>query len=65
MSDFDIFDIDPGDFTVNEHGVWCPSCGEIIAAAWNVERAEEWGAPSECRTCGWPDDIDKMTEHFT
>lgn len=62
MTGPDIFDVDPGVFTVNEHGVWCPSCGEIIATPWGID--DDWMAPDECRTCGFPEDHEKMAEYF-
>lgn len=43
----------------NEHGLWCPSCGEIIAAPWNME-AEDFEPPETCKTCGFPDFEDGM-----
>lgn len=47
---------------VNDDGVWCPSCGELIAAPWCVD--EDWTEPESCKTCGLPDDVDKMAEYF-
>jgi hypothetical protein len=47
------FDVDPGPFEANEHGIWCLSCGEIIAAPWNLSK--DWSAPESCKTCGFPD----------
>lgn len=45
---------------VNEHGVWCPHCGEIIEASWNID--DEWEEPAECRSCGFPEDLELMAE---
>lgn len=49
-------------WTENEHGLWCPSCGELIAAPWNMD--DDYVPPDECRTCGFPDDAEKMAEYF-
>lgn len=46
-------------FDRNEHGLWCPSCGELIAAAWHDD---EGFAPDQCRVCGYPDDIEMMAQ---
>ncbi|HKT85604.1 MAG TPA: hypothetical protein VJQ77_05910 [Novosphingobium sp.] len=45
-------------FIHNEHGVWCPSCGELIANASNVD--DDGIEPGECRVCGFPDDAEAM-----
>jgi predicted RNA-binding Zn-ribbon protein involved in translation (DUF1610 family) len=37
----------------NEHGLWCPACGEHIAAPWNM--GNDYQAPESCKTCGFPD----------
>lgn len=38
----------------NEHGLWCPACGEMIAPPW---RSNDPGyePPDSCRQCGFPD----------
>lgn len=41
----------------NEHGLWCPCCGNHIAAPWNMED-EDFQAPTICKQCGFPDEID-------
>lgn len=46
----------------NEHGVWCPHCGELVAAQWHID--DDWEEPDECRTCGYPEDIEKMAEYM-
>lgn len=43
---------------VNSEGVWCPSCGELVA--WEDEET-----PESCRTCGFPDDLEQMAEYHT
>jgi len=43
----------------NEHGLWCPACGDIIAAPWNMEE-EGYVPPLTCRQCGFPDFEDGM-----
>jgi len=43
-------------FAVNESGVWCTVCGELIAAPWNVD--ETYVPPGNCKHCGWPDEFD-------
>lgn len=45
-------------FSITEQGAWCPSCGEHIA--WQDE-----DIPEHCRTCGFPDDVEKMAEYHT
>ena len=47
---------DPKDWTLNEHGLWCDVCGELIAAPWNID--EDYEAPEVCPNCGWPDEFD-------
>lgn len=37
----------------NEHGLWCPACGEHIAAPWNMD--DDYRPPESCKTCGFPD----------
>lgn len=41
-------------FIHNEHGVWCPHCGECVSGA------EDF---ANCPTCGFPDDIDAMADY--
>lgn len=48
-------------FHHNDHGVWCPSCGEMLAGAQQVD--DDWMEPDECRVCGFPEDIEMMAEH--
>ena len=43
-------------FTINEHGLWCDACGELVAAPWTVD--ETYRPPETCPTCGWPDEFD-------
>lgn len=38
----------------NEHGLWCPNCGDIIAPEWFF-RDEDYEPPEHCRACGYPD----------
>ena len=49
-----------GVFMQNEHGVWCPSCGELIANGDQVD--DDWMEPDECRVCGFPEDIEAMAD---
>lgn len=49
-----------GPFTRNEHGLWCPSCGEWLAGSDGHD--DEGIQPDECRTCGFPDDIELMAQ---
>ena len=44
---------DTGPFIRNEHGLWCPACGEIIAGVSCVD--EDYFPPDSCKTCGFPD----------
>jgi len=34
----------------NEHGLWCPACGELIGSG-----EDDYIVPDSCRTCGFPD----------
>jgi hypothetical protein len=36
-------------FIRNEHGLWCPQCGELIA---------EWEWIGDCDACGYPSEIE-------
>ena len=36
---------------LNEHGHWCPSCGDRVGRA----SASEDALPDSCRCCGFPD----------
>ena len=47
---------DPKHWELNEHGLWCAVCGELIAAPWNID--EEYEPPECCPNCGWPDEFD-------
>lgn len=38
----------------NEHGLWCPNCGNHIAAPWNLED-EDFTPPESCKGCGYPE----------
>ncbi len=42
-------------FSPNEHGVWCPECGNDIARPWFFED-EDYRLPSSCKECGFPND---------
>lgn len=58
-----ILDLDcPGWATLNEDGLWCDVCGEILIAAFHLD--DTTTVPECCRTCGAPDDIDAMAEYF-
>ena len=46
-----------GPFITNEHGTWCPSCGELLS-----NRDEDFDPEGECPTCGFPDDIEKVAQ---
>lgn len=39
-------------FSVNEHGLWCDWCGELIAPPWFFED-EDYRPPEACK-CGFP-----------
>lgn len=47
-------------FHINDHGVWCPSCGEMIASTSQLD--DDWIEPDECRACGFPEDLEAMAE---
>src|SRR3954467_6638214 len=38
---------------LNEHGLWCPACGNLIAAPWNMD--DDYQPPESCKQCGFPD----------
>lgn len=50
--------VEENPFTRNEHGLWCPACGELIAYDDGVD--DEGFVPNNCRTCGFPDFEDGM-----
>lgn len=37
----------------NEDGLWCPACGDIIRARFNMD--DEFDPPESCKTCGFPE----------
>ena len=38
----------------NEHGLWCPACGDLITPAWFLEE-KDYRPPDACKQCGFPD----------
>jgi len=57
------FDIEvPDGFTVNEHGIWCDGCGELIAPEFHID--DDYVCPSQCKRCGWPDEFDPVEAGF-
>jgi len=38
----------------NEHGLWCPNCGEHHAAPWEMDD-EDFSPRLTCRACGFPE----------
>lgn len=44
----------PDPWLQNEDGLWCPACGDHIAAPWIMDE-EGYQPPDACRTCGFPD----------
>lgn len=46
---------DETQFIANEHGVWCPECGECIAPSWFFED-EDYALRESCKECGFPHD---------
>jgi hypothetical protein len=44
-----------GQWEPNEHGLWCPNCGDIIATDYFFERDELYEPPRHCCACGFPD----------
>lgn len=38
---------------VNDHGLWCPSCGWLAAPPWFFDD-EDFTPPESCRECGYP-----------
>lgn len=61
MTERTIFDLEPGPFSLNEDGLWCPSCGDIVIVAHQIDDYSE--APDECGQCGFPDDIKAMGDY--
>lgn len=49
------------DFEYNEHGAWCPVCGDLVASSFQMED-EDFIVPSVCRQCGFPDEIDRAAK---
>jgi hypothetical protein len=47
----------------NEHGLWCPACGDLIAPTWFLDD-DEYQPPEVCKQCGFPD-FEDGTEYFT
>ena len=45
-----------GPWEANEHGLWCPECGECIATPWMFERDEQYSPRASCKDCGYPHD---------
>lgn len=43
----------------NEHGLWCPACGDLIAPTWFLDD-EDYQPPEVCKQCGFPDFEDGM-----
>lgn len=42
------------DWSTNEAGLWCMSCGNLVASARGAEE-EGFVEPEACRQCGFPD----------
>ena len=40
---------------LNEHGYWCPACGNHIAHQITDDPDDEARLPDSCRECGFPD----------
>lgn len=51
-----------GPFELNEHGLWCPCCGNLIASP-ATANADDYQAPAECGQCGFPEDADKVAAY--
>lgn len=49
-------------FDLNEHGLWCPCCGHLIANP-TTANADDYQAPDECSQCGFPEDTDKVAAY--
>jgi hypothetical protein len=47
----------------NEHGLWCPACGDIIASSSRADE-DDYEPPDTCRQCGFPDFEDGL-DYFT
>lgn len=47
----------------NEHGMWCPACGNHIAASWSLDEPG-YTPPETCRDCGFPE-FEDGTGYFT
>ena len=61
--DWSIYDIDCPDWvTANDDGLWCNFCGEILVSSFHAD--QDTVCPEECRTCGAPDDAERMQEYF-
>ena len=53
----------PHPWDMNEHGLWCTACGNLIAAPWSIDR-DGFEPPETCRQCGAPD-FDDGVGYFT
>jgi Zn finger protein HypA/HybF involved in hydrogenase expression len=42
-------------FIRNDHGLWCPQCGEMIA---------EWEWVGDCDACGYPSRIEDDDDDY-
>lgn len=42
------------DWTVNQHGIWCNSCGERLCPEWLMDD-DDVEFDERCPTCGYPD----------
>ena len=63
MTDAEPDFIVPDFATLNEYGLWCDFCGDLLAAPWQMDA--DFEPPECCRQCGAPDDIEAMAEYFT
>ena len=52
-------------FCQNEHGWWCPHCGNLVRSAHAVfdpDDDPDPPLPEECRECGFPEVSDEWIE---
>ena len=52
-----------GTFDVNEWGLWCAACGQLLALPDEMDE-ESFEQPEQCKHCGWPDEFDPVRAGF-
>jgi len=50
-----------GVWFLNEHGLWCMSCGNCIMTEREVSKGFE--EPEVCDQCGFPEDVEAIADY--